>query len=149
MVSVLFVAFFMGIILPLFVVVVKRRGKSCGRIVDNSTDRIHDGSERERKRDQRTREEERDAECRTDLAKILHESHRRTILRVEADGDASDAVGVVALVAHATSIRPDALGCKPLRRYFVDLFQIVLSPRGIRTYACIGHGTVKISQRDS
>jgi hypothetical protein len=118
--------------------------------VDNSTDRVHDGSERERKRDQRTREEERDAECRTDLAKILHESHRRMILRVEADGDASDAVGVVvALVAHATSIRPDALGCKPISRYFVDLFQIVLSPRGIRTYACIGHGTVKIGRSDS
>jgi hypothetical protein len=56
---------------------------------------------------------------------------------------------VVALVLHATSIRLDALQCKPLRRYFVDLFQIVLSPRGIRTYACIGHGTVKIGRCDS
>ena len=97
--------------------------------MDNSTDRVHDGSERARTRDQRTREEEHDAERRTDLAKILHESHRRMILRVEADGDASDAVGVVvALVLHASSIQPDALQCKPLRRYFVELSQKVLSP---------------------
>ena len=112
----------MCVILPLFVVSVKPVVYDCGRIVDNSTDRVHDGSERTRTRDQRTREEERDAECRTELAKILHESHRRTILRVEADGDASDAVGVgvVRCVLHATSIQPDALGCKPLSRYFVD-----------------------------
>ncbi len=120
----------MGIILPLFVRAVKRRGKSCGRIVDNSTDRIHDGSERTRTRDQRTREEEHDAEGRSELANLLLEGTGRAALRrVEADGDASDAVGVVvALVAHATSIQPDALERKPLDRYFVDLSQKVLSP---------------------
>ncbi len=113
MVSVLFVAFFMGIILPLFVVVVKRRGKSCGSFVDNSADRVNDGSERTRTRDQRTSEEERDAEGRSKLANLLHEGtrrvRRRTLRRVETDGDASGASGVGVAVLHATSIRPDAL----------------------------------------
>lgn len=125
----------MGIILPLFVRAVKRRGKSCGRIVDNSTDRIHDGSERTRTRDQRTREEEHDAEGRSELANLLLEGTGRAALRrVEADGDASDAVGVVVALAHATSIQPDALGCKPLSRYSRNISQKVLSPGVARGY---------------
>jgi len=104
----------MVIILPLFVRAVKLLVYDCGRIVDKSGDRVHDGSERARTRDQRTREEERDAEGRSELANLLLEGTRRTaVRRVEADGDASDAV-VVALVAHATSIQRDALQCKPL-----------------------------------
>ena len=98
--------------------------------MDNSTDRVHDGSERTRTRDQRTREEEHDAEGRSELANLLLEGTRRTaVRRVEADGDASGTVGVVVvLVLHASSIQPDALHCKPLERYFVDLSQKVLSP---------------------
>ena len=119
----------MGIILSLVSVAVKPVVYDCGRLVDNSTDRIHDGSERERKRDQRTREEERDAEGRSKLANLLSEgTGSAAVRRVEADGDASGTVTIVALVAHATSIQPDALQCKPLSRYFVDLSQKVLSP---------------------
>ncbi len=96
--------------------------------MDKSADRVHDGSERERTRDQRTREEERDAEGRSKLANLLGEGTGRTaVRRVEADGDASGTGTGVAL-AHATSIRPDALGCKPLGRYSRNISQKVLSP---------------------
>jgi len=140
----------MSVILPLFVVSVKLLVYDCGRLVDNSTDRVHDGSERTRTRDQRTREEEHDAEGRSKLANLLLEGTRRTALRrVEADGDASDAVGVVGLAVHATSIQPDALQCKPLERYFLELSQKVLSPCVAGGYVCIGHGTVKIGRWDS
>jgi hypothetical protein len=56
---------------------------------------------------------------------------------------------VVALVAHATSIRQNPLKCKPLERYSANISHFVVTPGAARGYACIGHGTVKFRGGES
>jgi len=117
----------MCVILPLFVVAVKPVVYDCGLIVDNSTDRGHQCCDHDDEPRDGSAEHESRENVRREGNEIVRESVPNRVAVTEGKGIAS-LVGVVALVAHATSIQPDALGCKPLSRYFVDLSQKVLSP---------------------